>query len=153
VAPVSLSDMAYDFQVTVDSDDPHGLADWWAETLGWVVEPSDEDFIRKMISEGHATEDDTTVHNGTLAWKEGAAILHPGEPDSGARRRVLFQLVPEPKTAKNRLHLDVRVGAENVEAEVERLVERGATELHRGRQGPHTWVTMADPAGNEFCVT
>jgi len=59
----------YEFQVTVDSSDPHTLADWWAETLGWEVEPSDEAFIRRMISEGYASEDDTTIHNGVLVWK------------------------------------------------------------------------------------
>jgi hypothetical protein len=144
--------MAYDFQVTVDSSDPHVLADWWAEALGYDLEPSDEDFIRKMIAEGYATEADTTTHRGTLVWKEGAAIVHP-DPDARPGRRILFQLVPEGKTVKNRVHLDVRVGAENVEAELARLVGLGATELHRGRQGPHTWVTIADPEGNELCLT
>ena len=75
--------MAYDFQVVIDSADPHAQADWWADVLGWQVEPSDEDFIRKMISEGYATEDDTTTHNGVLVWKEGAAINHPGGRESG----------------------------------------------------------------------
>jgi hypothetical protein len=65
---------------------------------------------------------------------------------------LLFQLVPEPKTVKNRLHLDLRFGAENLEKEVARLVGMGATELWRGAQGPHTWATLADPEGNEFCV-
>ncbi len=145
--------MAYEFQVVVDCADPHTLADWWAETLRWQVEPSDEAFIRKMIAEGYATDDDTTTHKGTLVWKEGAAIRHPGGLDRGTAGRILFQLVPEARTVKNRLHLDVRVGAEQVESEVQRLTERGASYLHRGRQGPHTWVTMADPEGNEFCVT
>jgi hypothetical protein len=111
-----------DFQVTVDAAAPHDLADWWAATLGWQVEPTDESFIRKMIAQGHATDDETLVHHGTLAWKAGAAIVHPGGPASG-RPRVLFQLVPEAKA-----------------------------ELHRGQQGPQHWVTMADPEGNEFCV-
>jgi hypothetical protein len=145
--------MAYDFQVTVDSNDPHPLADWWADTLGWVVEPSDEAFIKRMIAEGYATDDDTITYNGTLVWKVGAAILHPDTPENGLRRRVLFQLVPEGKTVKNRVHLDVRVGRDNVEAEVERLTARGATVLHHGRQGPYAWVTLADPQGNEFCVS
>jgi hypothetical protein len=143
--------MAYDFQVTVDAADPHQLAEWWAETLGWQVEPSDEGFIRRMIREGHATEAQTRVYNGTLVWKEGAAIHHP----DGLERapRVLFQLVPERKTVKNRVHLDVRVGPANVEATLAVLTGRGATFLHRGQQGPHRWVTVADPEGNEFCVS
>ena len=66
---------------------------------------------------------------------------------------MLFQTVPEPKTVKNRLHLDVRVGAGRREAEVARLLALGATELWRGSQGPFEWVTLADPEGNEFCVT
>jgi hypothetical protein len=145
--------MAYDFQVVVDCADPHALADWWADALGWVVEPSDEEFIRRMIAEGHASEDDTTKHNGVLVWREGAAIRHPDGPQRGHGKRVLFQLVPEPKTVKNRVHLDVWVGAENAERELERLTAKGATFLHRGRQGPHTWVTIADPEGNELCLS
>jgi hypothetical protein len=145
--------MAYDFQVVVDSENPHTQADWWAETLGWTVEPSDEAFIRRMIAEGYASDDDTTTHRGALVWREGAAIRHPDGPETGPRKRVLFQLVPEKKTVKNRVHVDVWVGAENVAATVERLTERGATFLHKGQQGPHSWVTMADPEGNEFCVS
>jgi hypothetical protein len=143
--------VAYEFQVTQDSADPHTLAGWWAETLGWEVEPSDEAFIRRMIAEGYASDSDTKVHNGSLVWKEGAAIRHP----DGLERapRVLFQLVPEEKTVKNRMHLDVRVGADDVESVVGKLIARGATFLHHGRQGPHTWVTLADPEGNEFCVS
>jgi hypothetical protein len=143
--------MAYEFQVTVDAADPHNLADWWAETLGWEVEPSDEAFIRRMIAEGHASEDDTTVHRGVLVWREGAAIRHP--EGLGRAPRVLFQLVPEGKTVKNRMHLDLRVGDDDVEAMVEKLTTRGATFLHNGRQGPHTWSTLTDPEGNEFCVS
>jgi hypothetical protein len=142
---------AYEFQVTLDCADPHVLADWWAETLGWQVEPSDETFIRKMIAEGYASDSDTRVHNGSLVWAEGAAIHHPAGTERAPR--VLFQLVPEPKIVKNRMHLDLRIGADDVEATVDRFVERGAKFLHRGRQGPHTWVTLADPEGNEFCVS
>ena len=143
--------MAYEFQVTVDSGDPHGLADWWAETLGWQVEPQDEAFIRRMISAGHAADSDTKLHNGTLVWRVGAAIRHP----EGTQRapRMLFQLVPEAKTVKNRVHLDVRIGADDVERAVAGLTARGAKFLHTGQQGPYSWVTLADPEGNEFCVS
>ena len=141
--------MAYEFQVTIDSTAPHPLADWWAEALGWEREPTDEAFIRSMVEAGHASESDTMRHDGRLVWVAGAAIRHPG----GTAPRVLFQLVPEPKTVKNRVHLDVRVGAEDVDAEVERLTARGATVLHHGRQGPFRWVTIADPRGNELCIT
>jgi hypothetical protein len=140
--------MATDFQVVVDCAAPHELADWWAEALGWQVEAQDEAFIRRMIDAGYATDDETTTHRGALVWKTGAAINSP-DPD---RPRVLFQWVPEGKTVKNRMHLDLRVGAERREAEVARLVAAGATELHRASQGPHEWATLADPEGNEFCV-
>lgn len=66
--------------------------------------------------------------------------------------RVLFQVVPETKTVKNRVHLDIRVGADRIDAEVARLVGKGATVLHKGRQGPTWWVTIADPEGNEICL-
>ena len=141
--------MAHYFQVTIDSTAPHPLADWWAEALGWQREPSDEAFIQRMVDAGHADQSDTMRHDGRLVWAAGAAIIHP----SGDAPRVLFQLVPEPKTVKNRVHLDVRVGADQVEAEVARLTSLGATVLHTGAQGPYRWVTMADPEGNELCLT
>ena len=140
--------MAFDFQVTIDSTAPHELADWWAEALGWQVEAQDEAFIRRMVESGAASEADTTTHRGALVWKVGTGLT---SPDPG-RPRVLVQAVPEAKTVKNRLHFDVRVGAADQEAEVARLTGMGATELWRGAQGPSSWVTMADPEGNEFCV-
>ena len=145
--------MPYELQIVVDAAKPHELADWWAETLGWVVEPTDEAFIRRMIAEGYATEADTMTHNAVLVWREGAAIRFPGETGrGGSRPRVLFQMVPESKTVKNRVHLDVRIGEEDVEAVAARLSARGASVMHRGSQGPHNWVTMTDPEGNEFCI-
>ena len=141
--------MAFDVQVTIDSSAPHDLADWWAATLGWQVEEQDEAFIRRMIETGAASEADTIRHRGALVWKVGAAIR---SPDPG-RPRVLFQSGPDAKTGKNRLHFDVRVGDDRREAEVARLLDRGATELWRASQCPYEWVTMADPEGNEFCVT
>ena len=143
--------MPYDVQVVIDSADPHALAEWWAAALGWEVEPSEEEFIRKMIAEGYASEDDTTTHRGRLVWKEAAAINHPGGRDSG-RPRIYFQRVPEPKRVKNRVHLDLRPDVDDPEGELRRLLDAGATELYRGRQGPHTWVTLADPEGNELCL-
>jgi hypothetical protein len=150
-APVPPIPVPLDFQVTVDAERPHDLAAWWAAALGWEVEPTDEAFIRRMVAEGYATEDDTMTFGGALVWIAGAAIRHPAGPDSG-RPRVLFQLVPEPKTVKDRVHLDVRPAPGEAEALVARLTAAGATELHRASQGPHHWVTLADPEGNEFCV-
>lgn len=113
------------------------------------MEPQDEAFIRRMVESGAASAEDTTTHRGALVWRTGAALDSP-EP---GRPRVLFQLVPEAKTVKNRVHLDLRVGAERREEEVARLLALGATELHRASQGPFEWATLADPEGNEFCVT
>ncbi|MCQ4117942.1 VOC family protein [Rhodococcus tibetensis] len=140
--------MGYEVQVTVDSENPHSLAKWWAQTLGWEVEPSDEEFIRGLVQAGHAKESDTMIFEGVLVWREGAAIR---DPEHSERPRVLFQLVPESKTVKNRLHLDLRVG-DGREDLAEKLEGSGAKVLHRGRQGPSEWITMADPEGNEFCL-
>ncbi len=146
--------MPYEFQIAIDSQRPHEMADWWAQTLGWVVEPQDESFIKQMISEGQATDEDTIVHQGQLRWRDGVALRHPDElAGGGTRPRVLFQLVPEPKTVKNRVHLDLRPGGDDPAAVVEALTKRGATVLHTGSQGDHGWTTLADPEGNEFCVT
>lgn len=140
--------MGYEIQVTIDSDNPHEQAAWWAATLGWQVEEQDEKFIGEMVDAGHASEDDTLLFHGRLVWKIGAAIVDPDRPSAP---RVLFQWVPESKTVKNRLHFDLRIGDDR-EAVAESLVETGASILHRGQLGPSTWITMADPEGNEFCL-
>jgi len=142
--------MGYEFQVTVDSQRPHDQAKWWAQTLGWQVEPSNEEMIRGLLAAGHANEEDTMVYEGVLVWKVGAALHDPEHPE---RPRLLFQLVPEGKTVKNRMHLDVRVGDEDRQAVSDALVERGASVLHHAEQGPYRWITMTDPEGNEFCLT
>lgn len=142
--------MAYEFQVTIDCAEPHVLADWWATALGWQVERPDEEFIQRMVDEGHATAADTTRHQGRLAWREGAAVHNPGRSDAP---RIYFQQVPEPKTVKNRLHLDLRIGDDDLSTVVERLKGAGATWINKGSQGAHVWVTMADPEGNEFCLS
>ena len=143
--------MAYGVQVTIDCRDPHVLAEWWAETLGWSVEPQDEAFIRSMIEKGHATTTDTTEHRGALVWRDSVAIFHEGSSE-GTRSRIYFQAVPEPKTVKNRVHLDVRTHGDDPVPIRQRLIARGATELYAASQGGHSWVTMADPEGNEFCI-
>ncbi|BCJ53523.1 hypothetical protein Asp14428_49980 [Actinoplanes sp. NBRC 14428] len=145
--------MAYDFQVTVDCSDPHTLAAWWAETLGWEVEPVDESFIRDMVAKGYATEDQTRVFEGRLVWRVGAGIRHEDPLPSGKPRRMLFNLVPEPKTVKNRMHIDIWVGADQRDRVRGELEARGAKFVHSEQQGPHSWITMTDPEGNEFCIS
>ena len=146
--------MTLNIQIAVDCRNPHELADWWAETLEWAVEPQDEVFIRSMVEQRFATEADTTMHHGKLVWREGAAIRPPNELDSKApARRILFQIVPEEKTVKNRVHWDVRLAGADKDAVRAALEARGATFLWTASQGPHSWHTMADPEGNEFCIS
>ena len=146
--------MTLKIQIVVDCKNPHELADWWAETLEWAVEPQDEAFIHSMIEQGFATEAETTTHLGKLVWREGAAIRPPEELDAKApAHRVLFQIVPEEKTVKNRVHWDVRLAGGDKDAVRAALVARGATFLWSASQGPHSWHTMADPEGNEFCIS
>jgi predicted enzyme related to lactoylglutathione lyase len=68
------------------------------------------------------------------------------------RPTILFQKVPEPKTVKNRVHLDLR--GESMAAEVERLIALGAAFIAERTLGEGVrWTVMADPEGNEFCVS
>lgn len=76
---------------------------------------------------------------------EGEWWLEPG----GETPDLLFLAVPDQKTVKNRLHLDLR--PDDQPAEVKRLIELGAHEIDIGQRDV-TWVVMADPEGNEFCV-
>ena len=141
-------------QIAVDCRDPHALADWWAETLEWAVEPQDESFIRSMIAQGFATEAETKRHHGKLVWGAGAAIRPPEELDAKPpARRILFQTVPEAKTIKNRIHWDVNLAGADKDQARAALEARGATYLWSASQGPHSWHTMADPEGNEFCIS
>jgi hypothetical protein len=139
--------MATPFQIVVDCVDPHAMVRFWVAAARYERESNDV-LIRKLLEAGVATDDDVTTVDGELAWRTAAAARDP----DGRLPRLLFQSVPEPKTAKNRVHLDLFVGEERVAAEVERLIGLGATRLWEGQQGPSSWITMADPEGNEFCV-
>ena len=146
--------MTLNIQIAVDCRNPHELADWWAETLDWAVEPQDENFIRSMIEQGFATEAETLRHKGNLVWGAGAAIRPPEELDAKSpARRILFQTVPEQKTVKNRIPWDVRLAGADKDDVRKALEARGATFLWTASQGPHSWHTMADPEGNEFCIS
>ena len=146
--------MTLNIQIAVDCRNPHELAGWWAETLDWAVEPQDEDFIRSMIEQGFATDADTVRHNGKLVWGAGAAIRPPEELDAAPpTRRILFQAVPEEKTIKNRIHWDVNLAGADKDQARTALEARGATFLWTASQGPHSWHTMTDPEGNEFCIS
>jgi hypothetical protein len=136
------------FQIAIDCVDPHRLAEFWAAALGYEVEDHSRQ-IEQLLDAGHATEADTIIIDGRRAWAEAAACRDTSGDD---RPRLLFQVVPEPKTVKNRVHLDIHVGADRRDAEVERLLAIGARRIGEGSQGPHSWIVLADPDGNEFCV-
>ena len=77
--------------------------------------------------------------------------ITPEEPGVG-RPAILFQKVPEPKAVKNRVHLDLR--GDSMRDEVERLTGLGATSIAERTLGENLrWTVMADPEGNEFCVS
>src|SRR5690625_2767751 len=140
-------------QINVDCRDAHQLADWWAETLGWVVEPTSQEFIQSMIDRGYASQEDTQIHDGTRVWPGAAAICPQAELGEPTRRRIVFQEVPEAKTVKNRMHVDVVTGGDDIDRLREQLVGRGATYQATNSQGPHTWHVMTDPEGHEFCIS
>lgn len=144
-----MTNQPWDVQVTVDCEDPHELATWWAEALGWDVESQDEAFIQSMVDQGFAQESDVRTYRGKRVWAAGAAITNPG----GRMPRILFQTVPELKTVKNRVHWDLRSPQGQATPEdVERLLAMGAQRIGEGHQGPQSWVVLADPEGNEFCI-
>ncbi len=124
--------------IVVDCAKPAALARFWAAALDdYEVEPYDDKEIARLKSLGiDDIEDDP-----------GVAMRHK----SGGGPRFFFQQVTEPKTVKNRLHLDLRPN--DRAAEVERLAELGATITNEMDEGGNRWTVMADPEGNEFCVT
>ncbi|WP_026549081.1 VOC family protein [Arthrobacter sp. Br18] len=144
--------MAFAIQITIDSTNPHAQADWWAETLDWIVEPTDQAFVDRMLEAGYARPDELLQHGGTRVWKAGAAICRAEDVGRKGRQRILFQPVPEAKSTKNRVHVDINLDGEDKDALRASLEARSARFIHAGSQGPHTWYTMADPEGNEFCL-
>jgi predicted enzyme related to lactoylglutathione lyase len=73
-------------------------------------------------------------------------------PDESAPIGMCFMPVPETKTIKNRVHLDLTTGADDRDAEIERLLRLGARRVNIGQTGDESWTVLADPEGNEFCV-
>ena len=73
-------------------------------------------------------------------------------PDEAAPVGICFMPVTDVKTVKNRVHLDLTTSADDRDAEIERLLELGATRVDIGQTGAESWTVLADPEGNEFCV-
>ncbi|HEY3338792.1 MAG TPA: VOC family protein [Propionicimonas sp.] len=141
-------------QLTVDCDDPHAQAAFWAAALGYLIEDG-HDFVQAVVASGFADrERDTVEIDGRLAWRTGTGIKHPDDVDAarGTGRRILFVAVPDRAPGKNKWHLDLNVGRERIEAEVARLTALGATEQYRIDEPGAFHTTMADPEGNLFCV-
>jgi Glyoxalase-like domain len=143
--------MPAQFQVSFDAADPQRLSAFWRQVLGYRDQPPPD---------GYETWEDW-AHAMKIpeeTWVNYAALVDP----EGVRPRLFFQRVPEPKTAKNRVHLDVNVGGplsvpmdqrrRTVDAEVERVVGLGATMVRRFDEPDQYWVVMQDPEGNEFCL-
>jgi hypothetical protein len=109
-------------ELIVDCSDPRRLAEFWAAVLDYTVTPDSND-----------NEVELTGGPGVLPT-------------------LLFSKVPEPKTVKNRLHIDVNAdGAADQQSELARLLALGARQIDIG-QGEVTWHVLADPEGNEFCL-
>src|SRR3954454_3693793 len=121
--------MAYGVQVTFDCAEPARLAAFWAEALGYEVQRPPEGF-------GSWPELLASIGVPESEWDTRRAVVDPG----GAGPRLFFQKVPEPKSVKNRVHLDVNVGHDRVDAEVTRLVGAGASVVHDTAIGPERWV-------------
>ncbi|MFE2656462.1 VOC family protein [Brevibacterium sp. NPDC059310] len=152
--------MSRSVQITVDCHDPILLARFWAEVLGYVI-PGPP---------GASLADGQDPFDAWREFLEGLGVeMKPEdmraaiEDPAGRGPRVFFQTVPEEKTVKNRIHLDVRAapglqGADRMdalEAECNRLVALGAKRLQRFEPKPPMetgFIVMADPEGNEFCL-
>ncbi|QCW51248.2 VOC family protein [Nocardioides dongxiaopingii] len=139
-------------QVSFDAADPAALCAFWCAALGYEVDappPGFDTWDAALDAFGVPPE----------RRNDASAAHHPG----GAGPRLFFQRVPETKTAKNRVHLDVRAapglrGEERMvalEAECDRLVALGATRVQRHEPAPplsHGFIVLADPEGNELCL-
>lgn len=144
------------FTVTFDCADPHRQAAFWATALDWKVEDNSV-LIAALQTAGQIGAEDVTDVEGVASFKVAAAARDPEDgvdetSGMGQGGRLLFQIVPESKSGKNRVHLDVRVGPDANAAKVAQLTSSGATVIGEGEQGGHRWVVLADPEGNEFCV-
>lgn len=139
--------MPREIQITFDAHDPHELAAWWAERLGIEVETNSE-LVEDLVRQGVLTDDMIVRIGGETHFADAVAARDP----SGSLPRLYFQRVPEPKTAKNRIHFDVRVVPEQLDDEVADWTAAGATFVEFGSHPGHRWAIMRDPEGNEFCL-
>jgi Glyoxalase-like domain len=142
--------MAVTVQVAFDAADPAALAEFWAAATGYVVQPPPEGFEtwQAFLTHLDVPEDQ---------WDSASACVDP----EGHGPRFYFQKVPEHKTVKNRVHVDLKPGLgyepaerrEVARADAQRLEGLGAKTLREYDEMGEFWIVLADPEGNEFCVS
>lgn len=122
------------YSVVVDCRDVAAQARWWAQVLDWqIIYQADDEVV---LVPQHASLERLR----SMPWQE----VPPG---------LVFVPVPEGKTVKNRLHLDLAPHtSDDRDAEIERLLGLGATRVDVGQSPDVSWDVFADPEGNEFCV-
>lgn len=143
----TVATMGRGVQITFDAAEPRKLAAFWAVAM---------DYIQQPAPDGYETWEDFGRSIGFPEERFGdlAALIDP----EGNGPRLLFQKVPEGKTAKNRVHLDINVRSSEsgdwslVTAHVDRLLAAGATKLYEVHEVNGECVVLQDPEGNEFCV-
>ena len=124
------------YTVVIDCEDPQAQARWWAQALDWQVvfdTPDEAVAIPKGVTEDAVEDLDEWMARG---------------------QGLVFVPVPEGKTVKNRLHIDLAPHtSQDRDAEIQRLLYLGATKVDVGQDEDEvTWTVLADPEGNEFCV-
>ncbi|HEX6506299.1 MAG TPA: VOC family protein [Chloroflexota bacterium] len=110
-------------ELVIDCQDAQRVAEFWSEVLDWPVVEDQQGFY----------------------WLSSTGEVTAPPP------LLVFEPVPEPKTTKNRLHIDLNPSGADQEEELERLLALGARRVDIG-QGDVPWVVLADPEGNEFCL-
>ena len=112
-------------ELVVDSRDPEALAAFWAAVLDYRVLSREED---------------------------GSVEIGPAAGFGGAAPTLVFGPVPDPTPGKARLHIDLNATDRDQDAELQRLLDLGATPADVGQTGDEGWHVLADPEGNEFCL-
>lgn len=131
--------MGHGFQLTFDANDPPSLAAFWGLALGYVEQPPPPGFDSwEAFAEANNLPPE--------AMGDYGAVIDP----EGVGPRLLFLKVPEGKTAKNRMHMDIHVP--DRDAHVAELAAAGATVLDSHSEMGTDWTVMEDPEGNVFCV-
>src|SRR3954466_9603449 len=110
-------------EIVIDSSDPKRLGEFWADVLGWPL----------------------VEHEHGYCW-----LSSTGEP-TAPPPLLVFVPVPEPKTVKNRIHIDVNPSGCDQQEELQRLLSLGARHVDVG-QKDEPWIVLADVEGNEFCL-